>query len=319
MGPPGIDPLPRGAQLVWEGFFRRQDFRRAGGDRSAVAPPMLRPIADLPGRDFGRQKMQRNPADCRGGGASKKRRTGVGLLQIRTIAPLVIDLMSSPAGGVVHYLQKFGGSTGAINGVFEFMSESFVKTFFPWVYKEATRSRRSSSTEGGARVVFNKSAVNWSKLGLSSTSESDGELISTTGIVNGGKQNKRDALQWNPTKEDRKRGYKVSLVPCLTLAHIFEVLNQRRSCLGTSSISRRLHINLFILDLEGGEMSALRSIDFSSVYFDVLVVETDAEFRPLSYAETVTGFLAEKGYVHVEKIGRNDWFRRIDFVPFATS
>ena len=34
------------------------------------------------------------------------------------------------------------------------------------------------------------------------------------------------------------------------------------------------HINFFILDVEGAEMSILSSVDFSLVIFDVLCIET---------------------------------------------
>ena len=219
---------------------------------------------------------------------------------------------SSNAAGVVHYLQKFGGSTGAINGIFEFMSESFVKTFFPWVYKEATR--------GNSNGQFNKNSVNWTRLGVSTMDEES--TFQKTAAVDGAGGTKGYAS--STTEQDRKRGYKVSAVPCLTLAHIFEVLNRRLSLSSQHNrqknsevVDHRLHINLCILDLEGGEMSALRSIDFSRVYFDVLIVETDAQFRPQNYGRGITTFLAEKGYVKVEQKGRNDWFRRSDFVGYS--
>ncbi|RYH22219.1 FkbM family methyltransferase [archaeon] len=66
------------------------------------------------------------------------------------------------------------------------------------------------------------------------------------------------------------------------------------------------HINFFILDVEGGELSVLHSIPWSVVKFDVLCVEVDPPNRPAGYADKVTNFLADKGYVNATGVvGRN--------------
>lgn len=79
------------------------------------------------------------------------------------------------------------------------------------------------------------------------------------------------------------------------------------------------HVNVFILDTEGAELSVLKSINFSEVRFDVLVIETDTVVRPPSYEDTVTKFLAPHGYVRVPlkhlNNHRNTWYRHATFRP----
>lgn len=78
------------------------------------------------------------------------------------------------------------------------------------------------------------------------------------------------------------------------------------------------HINLFILDVEGGEMSILKSIPWGTVRFDVICVETSPVDRPPGYAAEVSAFLRNVGYPNATgQVGRNMWFARSDFVPSA--
>lgn len=91
-------------------------------------------------------------------------------------------------------------------------------------------------------------------------------------------------------------------VPCISLNTVFE-------CLNTT------HINFFVLDVEGGEMSVLHSINFDRVTFDVICVEVDPRYRPEGYASEVSNFLQRHGYVKEFDRGRNSWFRRETFQP----
>lgn len=80
--------------------------------------------------------------------------------------------------------------------------------------------------------------------------------------------------------------------------------------LGTFGVQ---HINFFSLDVEGGELSILRAIDFSLVSFDVLVIEADGLNKEKDKA--VIDLLGTKGYKyhgHVTNT-RNDWFVREGF------
>ena len=85
-------------------------------------------------------------------------------------------------------------------------------------------------------------------------------------------------------------------------------------CLPLHSVLKAInvtHINLFVLDVEGGELSILHTIDWQSTVFDVIVVET--EVGPDGW--NISQFLIQKDYVEVIKIGRNTWYRHHEYVP----
>jgi len=95
----------------------------------------------------------------------------------------------------------------------------------------------------------------------------------------------------------------VKPVECIPLSHVLHKAHVT-------------HVNYFILDVEGGELEVLKSINFNHVKFDVLSIETDESNRPLGYADKVTAFLAGKGYVNATaQQGRNTWYTAKDFVP----
>ena len=99
-------------------------------------------------------------------------------------------------------------------------------------------------------------------------------------------------------------------VDCLPLHYIFRKLQVR-------------HVNLFILDVEGAELDVLKSIDFNSIVFDVLSVET--EDRAIGYNNSVIAYLETFGYratlssTMIGKwgrvTGRNTWFVHKSFTP----
>lgn len=64
-----------------------------------------------------------------------------------------------------------------------------------------------------------------------------------------------------------------TVVQCIPLSSIFTLAGVK-------------HVNFFILDIEGAELEALRTIDFSAVTFDVLVVEA-ARARARLYKQQV--------------------------------
>ena len=77
--------------------------------------------------------------------------------------------------------------------------------------------------------------------------------------------------------------------------------------------ARVSHVNLFILDVEGGELEVLKSVNWKRVTFDVLCVELDG--RPPGYADSVRAFLEPRGYFNHTSVGRNNWFVSRGFVP----
>ena len=95
----------------------------------------------------------------------------------------------------------------------------------------------------------------------------------------------------------------VATVDCIPLGIIFHRTHIR-------------HVNFFILDVEGGELEVLRSINFDVIRFDVMCIETEANNRPPGFEEKITSFLRSKGYNNVtSQIGRNTWFMHPDFIP----
>lgn len=91
-------------------------------------------------------------------------------------------------------------------------------------------------------------------------------------------------------------------VPCVPLGDIF-------------SYGQIKHVDFFVLDVEGAELTILETIPWKDITFDVIVVETDPSFRPEGYAQQVAEYLAPLGYNHVSGVpGRNSWFEREGFV-----
>jgi hypothetical protein len=152
----------------------------------------------------------------------------------------------------VHYVISNNKSSGAINGIGEFMTKSFLKQFHNTVFAESKSGTDWAST-------------NWTK--------------------------------WSTEREET-----VVSIPCTQLTNVFECLQVQ-------------HINFFVLDVEGGEISVLQSIDFAQITFDVICVETDPEFRPPGFRQEVTDFLQSRGYKFEMNRGRNTWFSRVDFQP----
>ena len=74
------------------------------------------------------------------------------------------------------------------------------------------------------------------------------------------------------------------------------------------------HINFFILDVEGGELSVLKGIDWDKVTFDVLCVETDVGMRPNGYRDEVKAYMAARDYILYADRGRNSYFTHRSFV-----
>lgn len=70
--------------------------------------------------------------------------------------------------------------------------------------------------------------------------------------------------------------------------------------------SSAIIIYLYVYILQGGELEILKSINWNHTVFDVLCIETEVANRPPNYAQTVTSYLADRGYVNATgQIGRN--------------
>jgi len=74
------------------------------------------------------------------------------------------------------------------------------------------------------------------------------------------------------------------------------------------------HIDLWVLDVEGAELSVLQTVDLSAVHIDVIVVELDGSNEVKD--DKVIAHLTSKGYavtartVSSEGLPRNTWFVR---------
>ena len=178
-------------------------------------------------------------------------------------------------GTRVHYLSR--PSTGStINGIAEFMTENFVESWHPMIYDMATR-RRSD----GAAVAYNLTNVDWSSPQLDETATYAAAAAAASAVPDH------------------------TFARTIACVEINEVLD----------FVRVKHVNLFVLDVEGGELQVLTHIDFAAVRFDVLCVETDAGFRPAGYGAAVASLLATHGYEVAFESGRNTWFKNRLFVP----
>lgn len=105
-------------------------------------------------------------------------------------------------------------------------------------------------------------------------------------------------VDWSQTAKSIKE------VPCVPLASILRAARVR-------------HINYFILDVEGGELEVLKSINWHQVRFDVLCIETEEENRPPNFELDITEYLRTRGYLKDgPRQGRNTWFVRKDFDKF---
>ncbi len=72
------------------------------------------------------------------------------------------------------------------------------------------------------------------------------------------------------------------------------------------------HVNVWVLDVEGAELDALRGFRWENVVVDTLVVEEDG--RAPAKDAAVRALITARGYTH-ETIGRNGWYTRNTIRP----
>jgi len=102
-------------------------------------------------------------------------------------------------------------------------------------------------------------------------------------------------------------------------------LVEKVSCLPLRDVlvlAKTTLIDVFILDIEGAEMSALQTLDWANIVFGVVIIEVGPPtMRPTHYSQTVQTFMASKGYICITKHlkdgqhGGNAWFRHESFTP----
>ena len=78
------------------------------------------------------------------------------------------------------------------------------------------------------------------------------------------------------------------------------------------------HINFFVLDVEGAEMSILTSLDWTRFSFDVLAIESQHSSED---NDVIQRFLSDRGYdiwggmFYALLASANNWFVRRGFQP----
>lgn len=88
------------------------------------------------------------------------------------------------------------------------------------------------------------------------------------------------------------------------------------SCIPMQDIFDQLlltHINFFSLSVEGAELSALRTIDFDKMGFDIIVIEFDG--TDVEKEADITALLASVGYHAIHQRGIDMWYARELFTP----
>jgi FkbM family methyltransferase len=90
------------------------------------------------------------------------------------------------------------------------------------------------------------------------------------------------------------------------------------SCVPLTPVLQRLavtHIDWWVLDVEGGELAVLQSVDFTRLTIDVITVESDG-LNP-EKDQQVRELLQAEGYEYQGNERRSDWFVRKQFQPSA--
>eukprot|EP00955_Chlamydomonas_euryale_P109934 365968-Chlamydomonas_euryale.AAC.8 len=106
--------------------------------------------------------------------------------------------------------------------------------------------------------------------------------------------------RWHPemanmgAEERHQHGVPVICAPLTTLLASHSCMKQ--------------HYNFWSLDVEGGELEVVKSVDFDRFTFDVIAVEADQHNPEKNQA--VRELLGKHGYEYVKFALRSDWFQR---------
>jgi hypothetical protein len=104
------------------------------------------------------------------------------------------------------------------------------------------------------------------------------------------------AVDWHHSSLQQQSLVSVTEVDCVTLQEVLEAV-------GVS------HVNFLVLDVEGGEISVLQSIDFNKISFDVMVIERQSPTEVIKFMKEVVD------YELVAAKGRNLWYKRRGYMP----
>lgn len=190
----------------------------------------------------------------------------------------------------VHYI-----SQKTFSGILEFMAPIYLQKFFPILYQESltlspSLPLNSSQSNTNTTSSHNNSTVTSSP---QTPSLSPNILINETATT----------ISISQINFTRHRNY-ITEIDCFSLTKIF-------------SAARITHIDLFILDIEGGEYNVLQGLNWNIITFSVMIIETDQSNRREGYQEDVTALLLSHGYVYDFTIGRNSFYHHSDYIPIT--
>ena len=100
----------------------------------------------------------------------------------------------------------------------------------------------------------------------------------------------KNTLSTNPLK----RNEKIITVKCVTLENIL------------NNIKTPQLIDLFSLDVEGYEFEVLQGINFNSIKFKYILVETE-------FPEKMNNFLTKKGYSFIERLSNYNFLKKPEY------
>ena len=108
--------------------------------------------------------------------------------------------------------------------------------------------------------------------------------------------NNKDSLTAKNTlsKNHLKRNEKIIAVKCITLENILNNINTPQL------------IDLFSLDVEGYEFEVLEGINFNSIKFKYILVETE-------FPEKMNNFLKNKGYSFIERLSNYNFQKKPEY------
>ena len=76
-------------------------------------------------------------------------------------------------------------------------------------------------------------------------------------------------------------------------------------------VAEEAYFDFFSLDIEGAELMALQSLDFSKVSFGIILVEADEHSQLKNLA--LCTFMENRGYLFLEEYERSSWFYNRNF------
>ena len=201
--------------------------------------------------------------------------------------------------GSVYYIFRAGGRAPT-GGIVQFFTFSFLETFYPFLLVGEGVNRTLHHNLSAISLPSDTTLVEIPCLPLQKVLD---VALTTKNI----EQSKliMDRNSNNSVNE--------SLIPTTHMVTNFNSSIHLNNI--TSRYKDLVHINFFVLDVEGAELEVLKTINWRRTTFDILCIETDREHRSQGYGENVTIYMKDRGYEFLKYKGRNSWYMRNGFIP----